>query len=58
MGRFIIPKTMIRFAQLDKDVVVVGLGNRVEIWNPQLYENHLIKDQKELSALAEKFLKD
>lgn len=58
MGRFIIPKTMIRFAQLEKDVIVVGMGNRVEVWNPKLYEEHLIKDQKEFSALAEKYLND
>ncbi len=58
MGRFIIPKTMIRFAQLEKDVIVVGMGNRVEVWNPKLYEEYLIKDQKEFSALAEKYLND
>ncbi|MGK7396425.1 MAG: division/cell wall cluster transcriptional repressor MraZ [Candidatus Cyclobacteriaceae bacterium M3_2C_046] len=57
MGRFLIPKSMARYAQLEKEVVVVGLGNRVEIWNPDLYDEFLIKDAKEFSALAEKHLK-
>jgi len=56
MGRFLIPKTMQKFAQLEKDVIIVGLGNRAEIWNPELYEEHLIKDQNEYAALAEKIL--
>lgn len=58
MGRFNVPKTMLRYAQLEKDVIIVGMGNRVEIWNPELYEKHLIKDQSEFSALAEKYLND
>jgi MraZ protein len=55
-GRFLIPKTMLRFAGLDKDVIVVGMGNRIEIWNPETYEEYLIQDQGEFSKLAEKYL--
>ena len=57
-GRFIVPKTMARFAALEKDAIVVGLGNRVEIWNPDQYEDFLIKDQQNFSQLAQKFLGD
>ena len=55
-GRFLIPKSMLKHAQLDKEAIVVGMGNRIEIWNPDLYNNFLISDQKEFSKLAEKFL--
>jgi MraZ protein len=55
-GRFLIPKSMLRHAQLEKDAIIVGMGNRIEIWNPERYEEFLIKDQKEFSKLAEKFL--
>ena len=55
-GRFLIPKSMLRYANLDKDVIVVGLGNRIEIWNPETYEDYLIQDQSEFSKLAEKYL--
>ena len=58
MGRFLIPKPMIRYAQLEKEVTVVGMGNRVEIWNPIHYEEYLIQDQNELSKLAQKYLDD
>jgi MraZ protein len=56
MGRFLIPKPMIRYSQLEKQVIVVGMGNRVEIWNPDLYDKYLINDQSEFSKLAQKYL--
>jgi MraZ protein len=55
-GRFLIPKNMLTYAQLDKDVILVGMGNKVEIWNPTLYEKNMIQDPGELSKLAEKHL--
>src|SRR3954464_11625648 len=29
-GRFLIPKNMLTYAQLDKDIILVGMGNKVE----------------------------
>jgi len=57
-GRFVLPKSMSKYAQIESEVIVVGLGNRIEIWNPDLYDKYLIKDQKEFSKLAEKYLGD
>lgn len=55
-GRFLIPKPMLRYAALEKEAVVVGMGNRIEIWNPDSYEEYLIKDPDEFSNLAQKYL--
>ena len=55
-GRFVVPKNMLTYAQIDKDVILVGMGNKVEVWNPTIYEKHLINDQSELSKLAQKHL--
>ncbi|MFM8850016.1 MAG: division/cell wall cluster transcriptional repressor MraZ [Cytophagales bacterium] len=57
-GRFLVPKNMLTYAQIEKDVTLVGTGNKVEIWNPSIYEKHLIQDPSELSKLAEKFLNE
>jgi MraZ protein len=56
MSRFVVPKNMLAYAELDKDVILVGMGNKVEVWNPSIYEKHLIQDPSELSKLAEKHL--
>jgi len=57
-GRFLIPRNMLGYAQIDKDAILVGTGNKVEVWNPAIYEKHLIQDPGELSRLAEKYLNE
>lgn len=57
-GRFLIPKTHQRYAGIEKEVVVVGVGNRIEVWDPERYDEFLMSDPDEVSALAEKFLGD
>ena len=55
-GRLLIPKLYQTYAGLEKDVVVVGMGSRIEIWNPQNYLNNIIEDPADLSSLFEKYL--
>jgi MraZ protein len=38
-GRIIIPQNLRKFANLEKDVTVVGLGNRLEIWDTTTWDN-------------------
>ena len=52
----LIPKPLFTHAQLEKDITVVGMGNRVEIWSPILYEKYLIQDTNAYAQLAEKYL--
>ncbi|MTI32866.1 division/cell wall cluster transcriptional repressor MraZ [Xanthovirga aplysinae] len=56
VGRLLLPRSMMNYASLDREVTVVGLGNRVEVWSPEQYEKYLIQDPSELSALAQKYL--
>ncbi len=55
-GRFLVPKTMLKYADLEKEAIIVGVANRIEIWNSERYEEFLIKDQEQLAQLAEKIL--
>ena len=57
-GRFLIPKNMLTYSAIDKDVILVGMGNKVEIWNPSIYEKYQINDPSELSKLAQKHLEE
>ncbi|MBE6733993.1 MAG: hypothetical protein E7563_01455 [Ruminococcaceae bacterium] len=40
-GRIQIPKTIRDLANLEKEVMVVGLDNRVEIWDKPTYEEYM-----------------
>ncbi|HUV46896.1 MAG TPA: division/cell wall cluster transcriptional repressor MraZ [Candidatus Bathyarchaeia archaeon] len=39
-GRFIIPSVLRAYASLSFDIVFVGVGNRVEIWDYSAWEKH------------------
>ena len=34
-GRILLPQKLRSYAMLDKDVVVIGVSNRAEIWNAE-----------------------
>ena len=55
-GRFLIPKSMLTYSGINGRAIVVGLSNRIEIWDPARYENYLIKDAAEFSRMAQKYL--
>jgi MraZ protein len=55
-GRFLIPKSMMNYAGLEKDVIVIGMGNKIEIWSPVLYGSQLYQDQAEFSEKVQKYL--
>lgn len=38
-GRILLPANLREFAELDKDVVLVGVGSRIEIWSKEKYED-------------------
>ena len=37
-GRFLIPANLREVAKLDKDVMIVGVGTRLEIWNKDIWQ--------------------
>lgn len=55
-GRFLIPKTFLQKAGIDKDAILLGVGSFVEIWSPEKYGQNTITDQDELSNLMDKYL--
>ncbi|MEQ9426218.1 MAG: division/cell wall cluster transcriptional repressor MraZ [Cyclobacteriaceae bacterium] len=57
-GRINIPNIYMKYAQLEKDAIVIGIGNSIEIWSPELYRQYMIQDQEEFSQLAQKLLEE
>ncbi len=42
-GRFVIPKHLLQFAQLTNKVLIVGVGDHFELWNPEKWESYQLK---------------
>ena len=40
-GRILLPKHLIEYAALEKQALVIGAGNRAEIWNPAAYDDNV-----------------
>ncbi len=53
-GRIMIPQKLRDFARLSKDITVVGVSNRVEIWDTNKWEETHSLDHLDLDELAEK----
>ena len=46
-GRILIPAVLRSFAHLEREVVLAGVGSRIEIWNRQLWEEKNVYDDME-----------
>ncbi len=57
-GRFLIPKNMLTHATINRQAIICGMGNVIEIWNDKIYKKHLINDSETYSELAQKYLDD
>jgi len=57
-GRLLIPKDLIKFASIDKDVVLASVVNKIEIWDKAEYEKAVDYNPDEFANLAEEVMGD
>ncbi|MFD1904847.1 division/cell wall cluster transcriptional repressor MraZ [Paenibacillus rhizoplanae] len=55
-GRVNLPGNLRQYAKLDKDCVILGVSNRVEIWNKQLWEQYFEQSEESFNEIAEKLV--
>ena len=53
MGRLLVPKDLVGFASISKDVVFSSAVNIVEIWDKVLYEKSINGEDIDFADLAE-----
>ena len=51
-GRILLSREMMDYAKIDRQVTIIGLINKIEVWNPSLLKNF---DQQVLSQNKEAF---
>ena len=52
-GRILIPGNLRTYSGLDKDVILIGVSNRVEIWSKDNWEAYNNDEQFDANILAE-----
>lgn len=54
-GRILVPPSLRSFAGLDKDVVLAGVGHRIEIWSRERWEGESVDgDMDEIAGTMDK----
>ena len=56
-SRLLVPKNLIEFAEIDKDVLILGMNKYIEVWNPKLYENYLKEIEEPYENIAKEVMK-
>lgn len=56
-SRLTIPKKLIEFADIKKDVLILGVNQFIEFWNPDNYETYLKENTKPYDEIAKEVMK-
>ncbi|RCK72255.1 MAG: Cell division protein MraZ [Ignavibacteriae bacterium] len=55
-ARIIIPSELREYAQIKNEVLIIGVSNRIEIWNPKVYEEYLNNRTSSYEDVAERVM--
>ena len=59
-GRISLSPSLISFSQIDKSALIIGMINKIEIWDPETLkavdEKNINEDSNELNSLADKIV--
>ncbi len=55
-NRLLLPKTILEYAGIDKEIVLFAYGNRIEIWAKDAYEQMMQLEPEDFSGLAEEVM--
>jgi MraZ protein len=56
LGRLLVPKDLVAFGHINKDVVLSSKVNIVEVWDKELYEQSIASDAEDFADLAEEVM--
>lgn len=54
-GRILVPRMLLTWANIDKEVTLLGVGNKIEVWNTQQLEPNIVPTQQ-MAAYTEKVM--
>ena len=55
-NRITIPAVLRSYADLDRDLTVIGAGNRVEIWNTEKWDAYLASSENDFANTSEEVI--
>lgn len=55
-SRILVPQKLIEYAGIEKEVLILGVLKKIELWNPAIYENYLKQSDEEYEQMAAKVM--
>jgi len=55
-GRINIPAPLMQYAKLEKECVILGVSNRIEIWSKQIWEDYFSQSEESFAEIAENMI--
>jgi len=55
-SRLLLPKNLIKHAELEREVVIIGAMKKIEIWNPKNYDSYVSGTDLSFAEVAEKVM--
>lgn len=57
-NRILIPSNLLQEAKIENDVTIIGLGNKLELWNSSIYQKQKEENDNALEEIAESIEND
>lgn len=54
--RIMIPRDLLQFAGIENDVLIIGVLEHIEVWNPRIYEAYLKTQDESYETVAQTVL--
>ncbi len=55
-GRVNLPQPLRTYSQLEKECVIIGVSERIELWSKELWDNYFLDSEESFSDIAENLL--
>ncbi|XJZ28401.1 division/cell wall cluster transcriptional repressor MraZ [Bacillota bacterium Lsc_1132] len=55
-GRINIPAPLLQYAKLEKECVILGVSNRIEIWSKPIWEEYFTQSEESFADIAENMI--
>ena len=56
-SRLLVSKKLTDYAEIEKDVIILGMNKYIEVWNPKLYEEYLKEIEEPYETIAKEVMK-
>lgn len=55
-GRINIPRSLLEYGKIEKETVIVGVSNRIEIWSETIWDEYFAASEESFNEIAENLI--